>query len=144
MFSREEGFSLVEIMIVITVIAVILSLLYNLQLVGNNLWTRETNYLELQLDSIFFLKKINQDLREAIDFSLSSDNSSLTLYLDDKEPIRYLFNKSVIYRNGQKIIDFVKLTPFKGSSGLLTINLFLKKGSESYRVVDRISIRETF
>jgi len=96
MSGKEEGFSLVEILIVITVMAVILSLLYNLQLVGSNLWRRDTDRLELQLDSLLFLKQINQDLRATGELSLVADNSTLTLQLDNEVLIYYFFDKSAI------------------------------------------------
>ncbi|PRX34779.1 prepilin-type N-terminal cleavage/methylation domain-containing protein [Orenia metallireducens] len=145
MSGKEEGFSLVEILIVITVMAVILSLLYNLQLVGSNLWRRDTDRLELQLDSLLFLKQINQDLRATGELSLVADNSTLTLQLDNEELIYYFFDKSAIYRNGEKVIGFVESSPFQlENSGLLTIDLMLKKNTETYRVVDKISTKDNF
>jgi hypothetical protein len=144
MFSKEGAFSLVEILIIITVIGVILSLLYNLQLVGSNLWARDANRLELQLNSILFLKRINRDLRESVDISLFADNSILIIYLDGGESIKYFFRQTAIYRNEEKIITCVESTPFRleNNNGLLIINLSLKKDTESYRLIDKVSIRD--
>jgi len=86
---REKGFTLIEVIIVITILALVISALAGLLESGLFSWDRVNHQAELQQNLRLALDNIIKDIKRSKKIAAGSTNSQIILVISDTETITY-------------------------------------------------------
>ena len=103
--NREGGFTIIELLITITILAFILAAIYSFYLAGVNSWNRSLERMENQQSARISLDRIIDDLRYAYAVELR-DPDSEDVYRevrfkvhDDSRTLRYRLQSGTLVKN---------------------------------------------
>lgn len=115
MKSQQGGFTLLELILVMTLVGILVSLSSNLFFYQINLWDRLTTHTESLQNSRHALQMLTRDLRqiEAADSIYQASEDSIRFKEINGSTVSYKFSNSQILRNGDLLINDVDDIQFK-------------------------------
>lgn len=134
--NNKNGFTLIEVIIVITILSLIISALAGLFESSMVFWNRVNNQTELQHNLRFALNKIISDIRSSKRISSSSNANEIVLFISDTETIKYgLKNDNMSSEHPYHIIGKVLYREVNGGNQDPIAN-FIQKLSFAYNDAD--------
>lgn len=87
--NNSKGFTLIELMIVVTILSLVLTSLSGVLNSSLNLWNRVNNQVELQHNLRFAVNKIAGDIKKAKGILPGSNEDELILKMSEDQIIKY-------------------------------------------------------
>ncbi|WP_408956424.1 PilW family protein [Natroniella sp. ANB-PHB2] len=163
-FHREQkAVTLIELMIVIAIIGVVFTAIYNTHLTGWRVWNFSQDRVKLQQTARLLMMRISRDARSARKLKIEPDGYMVTLYYgqgDDLEEIRYEIDKDnkklrrsekekgnsnfgepELFATGIIDIEAYQEEPFKKDGGIFEVIFNLKTGNQGDSFETKIYLR---
>ncbi len=109
MMKRRKGFTFVEVLLVISLMAIVLVAVFQAMAMGITLWDRITNAFQEE-DTILFFEKLTRDLRNSFRYSsfdyFQGDESELGMATLVRTFIREKKNTEVSYIDGIGMVTY--------------------------------------
>mgnify|MGYP006296897341 CR=1 FL=1 len=162
MSYQEEGFTLIEILIVLAIMGLVMTAVYSLHLTGWQVWNFNQQKVSNHQAGMIMMTRLMKDIRAASEVIIKDNGSDLRLKISDNSEtdyVRYVVDDNYLYYakhegiewptrwNLDRRITDVVVNNFKcvkqeeNNKILITINLSLGTGKEKYTLQNQVYLR---
>lgn len=153
MMLRRQGTTFIELVIVVSILAIVFSVALNALVVGDSAWRLEMGYTILQQNLRLAMERISRELRQAqnstititnggknISFSHIAGNHSISYYLDSQGQIIRSYNGT-----NYIVAQFIQNINFSHSNDVVTVSITglknIKGRPITFSLVEKIQVR---
>ncbi|OPL11142.1 MAG: hypothetical protein AVO34_03360 [Firmicutes bacterium ML8_F2] len=153
--ATEKGFTLIEVVVTLTLLGLVLTALYSFYFFGLQSWQRGIDQTEMQQSARIAMDTMIRELQKAEEFSLHKDNSEIRFHVPgDSRTMRFrLLNDELVwesYPSGSigyfhnKVALGIKELSFTNQGNLINLTLTAGTGEVSVRLSSSIRPRNTY
>ena len=144
MKKENKGFSLVELVIAITLLVIVSSILLGFMTTGSNMFRRVSTDVSLQMESQVAITQLREYIIDCND-TLSYEHSSHTLTVLNSGSQEHVFvwkpDDAIIFYNGDPLAEHVSAFHFLQIDGAVEIILSFSNLSETYHTTQTVALR---
>ena len=144
MKKENKGFSLVELVIAITLLVIVSSILLGFMTTGSNMFRRISTDVSLQMESQVAMAQLREYIIDCNDTLLyDSSTGSLTIRNSGPEEHVFVWNAAdgIIRYNGDPLAEHVSDFHLTQIGGAVEIVLVFSRQSEVYHAAQTINLR---
>jgi len=142
--NDNKGFSLIELVISISLLAIISGMLLGFMTTGSNMYRRVSTDVSLQMESQVAMTQLREYVIDCND-TLRYDSAAHTLTVLNSGPQehRFIWNQidGIIHYNGDPLAEHVALFELIQVDGAVEITLVFEHLGESYHSTQTVALR---
>ena len=144
MKKENKGFSLVELVIAITLLVIVSSILLGFMTTGSNMFRRVSTDVSLQMESQAAITQLREYIIDCND-TLSYEQSSHTLTVLNSGSQEHVFvwepDDAIIFYNGDPLAEHVSSFHLLQMDGAVEIILSFSNIAETYHTTQTVALR---